>query len=256
MPIIINYIFTLGYRCYSTDFIEIHKLRKMSGPFDYLYIDFETALTIINNKFADFLSDIILLNKNNKTLQIFYKKNTEIINENFYELIKNDIQYMSQYYNNNNLLINQNYIDNKNLSNNLYDWKSICIFLHHNLLDNNIYEKIKMRCERFNDILYNHVESTALLYITKIVNCNNIFDYINNIIKIKEIYNINSYIIMIINCDNIEKSHYFYDKEKCLFIIRNVENYDIQNFKYKIDNTTDYVDELKIMFNYFKFDIS
>ena len=51
MPIIINYIFTLGYRCYSTDFIEIHKLRKMSGPFDYLYIDFETSLKIINNNF-------------------------------------------------------------------------------------------------------------------------------------------------------------------------------------------------------------
>lgn len=253
MTIQINYIFTLGYRCYSTDFIETHKLRKMSGPFDYLYIDFETALTLINDKFNNFLNDIVLLNKNYKTIKLFYNKNTTTINNNFYELLKNDITYMSQNYNCNNLFINQNYLDTNNLSNNLYNWKSICIFLHHDLLDNNIYKKIKMRCDRFTDILYKYNESTALLYITKIITCNNIIEYIDNIIETKKHFNINAYIIMIINCDNIESSHYFYDIDKCLFIIRNVENYDTQNFKYKIDNSTDYADELKIILQYFDF---
>ena len=60
MKPIINFIFSIGYRCYSTDLLETYKLRKMSSPFDYLFINFETSLKIINNNFEDFLYDIIL----------------------------------------------------------------------------------------------------------------------------------------------------------------------------------------------------
>lgn len=51
MKPIINFIFSIGYRCYSPDFLNNFKLRKMSSPFDYLFIDFETSLNIINNNF-------------------------------------------------------------------------------------------------------------------------------------------------------------------------------------------------------------
>ena len=46
----------------------------MSSPFDYLFINFETLLKIINNNFDDYLYDIILFNKNNKHIELFYKK--------------------------------------------------------------------------------------------------------------------------------------------------------------------------------------
>jgi len=46
----------------------------MSSPFDYLFIDFETSLKIINNNFDDYLNDIILFNKNTQHIELFYKK--------------------------------------------------------------------------------------------------------------------------------------------------------------------------------------
>ena len=114
----------------------------MSSPFDYLFIDFETSLKIINNNFDDYLHDIILFNKNNKHIELFYKKNTTEINPKFYELLENNIVYMAHNYNNSNLLFNQNYLDNK-LNDNLYNWNTICNFLHHSILDSNIYTSIK-----------------------------------------------------------------------------------------------------------------
>ncbi len=60
----INYIFSIGYRCYSSDFLNIYKLRKISGPFDYLFIDFETALKIINNNFNNIKKILMKLIQN------------------------------------------------------------------------------------------------------------------------------------------------------------------------------------------------
>ena len=110
MKPIINFIFSIGYRCYSPDFLNKFKLRKMSSPFDYLFIDFETSLKIINNNFDDYLYDIILFNKNNKHIELFYKKNTTEINNKYNELLENNIGYMAHNYNGSNLLFNQNYL--------------------------------------------------------------------------------------------------------------------------------------------------
>ena len=250
MPII-NFIFSIGYRCYSVDFLNFFKLRKMSSPFDYLYIDLESSLKIINNNFDDYLCDIILFNKNQQKVELFYKKNTNEINNNFYKLLENNIGYMAHNYNYVNLLFNQNYLDIFNLNQNLYFWNKICSFHHHNILDNNIYNSIKKRCERFNNILDNYNETTALFYITKIVNCINIVDYMNKIIELKQKYSINCFIIIIINCDNIEDNHYYNEADKCLFIIKKVENYENQLSKNKLDNHLDYKKEYDIILKYF-----
>jgi hypothetical protein len=71
---IINFILSIGRRCYSTDFLDRFKLRKMSSPFDYIFIDFETSLKIISNNFDDYLHDIIAVNKNKQQIELFYKK--------------------------------------------------------------------------------------------------------------------------------------------------------------------------------------
>jgi len=250
MPII-NFIFSIGYRCYSVDFLNFFKLRKMASPFDYLYIDLESSLKIINNNFDDYLCDIILFNKNQQKVELFYKKNTNEINNNFYKLLENNIGYMAHNYNHVNLLFNQNYLDIFNLNENLYVWNKICSFHHHNILDNNIYNSIKKRCERFKRILDNYNETTTLFYITKIVNCINIVDYMNKIIELKQKYNINCFIIIIINCDNIEDNNYYNEADKCLFIIKKVENYENQLSKNKLDNHLDYKKEYDIILKYF-----
>ena len=251
----INFIFSIGYRGYSSDFLNIYKLRKITSPFDYLFIDFETALKIINNNFNNYLHDIILFNKKTKNIELFYKKNTHEINTKFYKLLENNIGYMEHNYDANNLLFNQNYLDDDILNNNLYNWNTICSFPYHNILDNNIYNIIKKRCERFNDIINKNNETTALFYITKIINHNNIIDYMNEIIKIKKKYNIECFIIIIINCDNIEDSNYYNDIDKCLFIIKKVEDYKIQASKYETDNNLNYEKEFNIISNYFNFNL-
>jgi hypothetical protein len=234
----INFIFSIGFRCYSTDFLNKFKLRKFSGPFDYLFIDLETSFKIINDKFDNYLCDIILFNKNLKKIELFYKKNTI------------DIDKMAYNHNHDNLIFNQNYLYNK-LNKNLYEWETICSFHHHNILDNNIYNSIKQRCERFNNILDKYNETTALFYITKIVNYINIVDYMNKIIELKQKYCIKCFVIIIINCDNIEDDNYFNENNKCLFIIKKVANYENQLSKNQVDNNLDYKNEFDIILKYF-----
>jgi hypothetical protein len=125
------------------------------------------------------------------------------------------------------------------------------VFHHHNILLNNIYNSIKQRCERFNNIYNKYTETTALFYITKIINCENIVDYMNEIIKVKQKYSIPCFIIIIINCDNIEDSNYYNEEYKCLFIIKKVDNYERQYSKYHVDNELNYEKEFNVILNYF-----
>ena len=158
-------------------------------------------------------------------------------------------------YNGNCLLFNQNYLDDNKLNDNLYNWNTICSFFHHNILDANIYSSIQNRCERFNNIINKYNETTALFHITKIINCENIVDYMNNIIGLKKQYSINCFIIMIINCDNIEDNSYYNERDKCLFIIKKVENYETQFLKYQTDNNLNYEKEFNVISNNFTFNL-
>ena len=115
---------------------------------------------------------------------------------------------MAHDYNGSNLLFNQNYLDDNKLNDNLYNWNTICSFHHHNISNSNIHTSIKKRCERFNNIINKYNETTTLFHITKIINCENIVDYMNNIVELKIKYSIKCFIIVIINCDNIEDSEF------------------------------------------------
>ena len=77
----INFIFSIGFRCYSPDFLKCHNIRNISWPFDYLFIDIETAFDNINNKqihsvsfgnlrFPDNIYKRII--KNNPTEKLFF----------------------------------------------------------------------------------------------------------------------------------------------------------------------------------------
>jgi hypothetical protein len=255
----INVIFTIGYRCYSTDFLIKYELRKFSSPFDYLIIDFETSLKNINNHFNDFLNDIIFIHYNENKIEFVYNKNTTEIDNRFYQLLENNIYYRGHnyrgHYNNIYLIFNQNYLDNKLTSYDYYEWNKICCFMHYFILDENICNKIKNRCERFNNIMNKYNKTTSLFYITKIIICDSIIDYMNKIIELKKLYNISCFLIMIINC-NIDNNHYYYEIEKCLFIIKKVENYNTEYEKYQIDeNLKNFDNEYNIILKYFNFNL-
>jgi hypothetical protein len=54
----INYVFSVGYRCNSVEFLRRFEVSKFSGPFDWMYIDLETSLMNIHNRFEFYLDDI------------------------------------------------------------------------------------------------------------------------------------------------------------------------------------------------------
>jgi hypothetical protein len=242
-PIKIRYIFSAGFRCYSPDTLKRFGLRPFSGPFDYLFIDLESVFKLVNLKMSLFLSNILVFNKN--------KQHTYDLNS-LNNLNTKHVCYMAHDYNSLDLLINTNFIDD-NLSGNLYEWNSICIFHHHNILNREIYDTIAKRVDRFNNIMEQHYETTCLFHITKILSIYDIQEYMNNIILLKVMYYINSYIIIIVCCDNLEDSYYF--KEKVLFIFKKVAPYSTQIELYKTDNNLDYTMEINIMKNFFNFQL-
>jgi hypothetical protein len=253
------FIFSVGFRCNSVDFLSDRKLRKFSGPFDYLFVNLESSFKIINNKFQDFLTDIVVIYKKPSHISLIHKKNTFNLNNHFQKLMKeDDIYYMSQEYNHCGLLINQNYIDNdkKELSNNLYKWDNICLFMHHAIQVEDVRNKLQTRCDRFMHVLNKyHSKNIALFFITKIINVINIFDYIQNIKRIKRINNINCWLIIIICSDNIGNCHYFNEENKTLIIIKNVDNYETQIKNNNGDNNYSFNEEYHIILKYFDFNL-
>ncbi len=245
----IHYVFSIGYRCYSPDFLKYYNLRMLSGPFDYLFIDIETSFQNINNGFEIFLNDIVCLNKNNNSITMHYsseKIKNEIVKFKSYD----NIGYMSHNYNHLDLRINQNFIEN--ISNNLYEWDRICVFHHHNMLDKSTYDALTNRCNTFKKIYKANTNKLCLLFITKIVEIDEFKAYKEYIYNLKKKYKINSYIIIIICSDRLDEIECF--ENNILFIVKRVNDY---NYQYSngigTDNNLNYEKEKNIILQYFDF---
>ena len=240
----INCIFSVGADSNSGNFLTTFNLRKLKSPLDFIYVDFETAMRLISEQFENYLSDIVLFNKNAKRVELFYVKGTNKINDKFYSLLKNDnIHHMKTNHNKNNLLFNQNYLDGSN-DENFANWESMCIFYNNDILNETIYNSMKGTIKTFNTTFHKYNETTCLFFITKLIN--NYHNYIDKLIHIKKKYNIHCFMIIIINCDNIN-DHYIYDEEnKSLFIIKKIET------KW---HTINYTNEYNIILKYFNFSL-
>lgn len=238
---IIKYIFTIGFRCYAPETLKSHGLRPYSGPFDYLFIDIESACAIINNKFKKFMSDIVIFNKSN---------NKKYSNTKLSLLNNSKVCYMAHDYNNVDLRININYM-NTCSSGNLYDWKHICIFHHHDIMSPDIKTKISRRIERFNHIYNSTPNETMLFHITRIEHIDNIDNYVQSIVNLKKRYNITSYMVLLVCCNNQPKTTIY--KDNILFIIKNVPSYNTQYTTYQTDNNFSFNEEIDIMKSYFQF---
>lgn len=77
----INYVFSVGHRCNCVNFIKKNNLRKISGPFDNMFIDLESCFENIEKNFLNFLSNMLLINKNENKLVKYYFDTTIDINE-------------------------------------------------------------------------------------------------------------------------------------------------------------------------------
>ena len=185
MKPIINFFFGNGYRCMSANFLKKFELRKMSSPFDYMFIDLETSLVIIDNNFEKYLSDIIFLNNSKSIIELLHAKYTNEIHCEIMKLTEKTMTYVSANYNHVDMFINQNYLDTTDLDYNIYNWGSICCHIHFDLSDKIICQKIKERCDRFMKIYNKYFETTVLFHMTKIINCIDITSTVCEIINMK-----------------------------------------------------------------------
>lgn len=216
----INFIFSAGFNCDSANYLKRYNLRKMSGPFDYMYIDFKTVLKIISTKFEDYTSDIVICNKHYQNRYLQNSKNTTEPHPRFKPLIEKEfIGYREVSYYDVDLLVNQNYIEEPELSGNLYDWVNICIFFHHNIVDRPTREKIIMRSNRFMNIYEQNPLKTCLLHITKpLPESTNASQYIESIIELKNKHKIKCYLIIFILIEKEAQITEHEFKNDCLFI--------------------------------------
>ena len=53
------------------------------------------------------------------------------------------------------------------------------------------------------------------------------------------------------NENNLDNNEYYNEVDKCLFIIKKVENYETQYNKYQTDNNLNYEKEFNIILKYF-----
>lgn len=245
----INYIFSIGQRCNSTDFLKAYNMRNISGPFDHLFIDLETTFENIYNKFKLFFSAYVSFKKKYNKLVI--KKPTTYLNPIFKNLETYEkIFYMGHNYYNFKLHINQNYIDN--MSNNIYDWNRLLISIHHNFTDTGTCNMIRKRVNIFLYNYENNSDKLILFHMTKIMSDNTIDIYKNYIFDLKEKYKINCYLVIIYFSDKLDDGHLY--ENKVLIIIKKVKSYEIQLETKKIDNNRlKYNKELSIIHKYFDF---
>tara|TARA_B100000524_G_scaffold124368_1_gene61178 strand:- start:60 stop:878 length:819 start_codon:yes stop_codon:yes gene_type:complete len=247
----IEYIYSMGHRCNCPDFLKYYKIRNISGPFDYLYIDIETCFENIQNNFKLFFNDLVSFMKKSNNLRI-HNSNQQINNKLNILNESDNIYYMAQNYNNTNLVINQNYIDN--VSNDLYNWDRICISTHHNLVNPKTYKMIKERTDIFMDIYSHFAEKMILFHFTKINEDDNLNNYKEYIFKLKEKYNIKCYIVIMVHSCVLENSEYF--ENNVLFIIKKVNSYNVQYETKGIDNNKlKYTREIQVLNKYFKLNL-
>jgi hypothetical protein len=225
-----------------------------------MYVDFESALQIIQKRFSDFCNDLVLLDNQNKSLRLIYKKNTNVVDEEYSALLKKDMKYMNDDFSWTTLRINQTYTrvfdENNEPLDNIYFWPRICIHHHHNLQDVHVRNGIQKRCDRFLKVADTWWHDCVLFYITQILHGINVQDEILRLITMKNKYGCKEWLVYIMCCDDKDDHHYFMDR--CLFIIKLVPTYETQASERGTDNHVKYLNydkENELIRQYFDMDL-
>lgn len=260
----INYIFACGFRCYSTFFLKYNNLRFMSSPFDWIIIDLESVLKIINSEFKDYLNDIVEVSRNKKICKLHYKKNHIYIDNSYKKIFINNFHYMKEDYSEYTCFFNHNYLETVNATN-LYFMKNICEFRHYNMTDNNDIQKLQKRCDRFKNIINKYSDKTALFYITRIFDSSELIKhFLDNIIKLKKEYKISLKLIIIIYCSDknlneyhtwLEDDNIFYITKKCRTLEEFCKNNMNDNFIDESEYKHYYKKEFDIINDFFNIKI-
>ena len=195
----INKIISIGYRCSTDSFLSKFNLRFYSGPFSYLIVDFQTAITELSNDFSNYFIKI--------------KK---------YNNYDNKVNYLNHWRFSKEYYVNEFYSDK--INKNIYNLKRCLIWNHHKINDNSVKETFIRRISRIKNFIKN--EKCILLYFDKIFYDNNIDEYINNILILCNTYyklkHKILYVIPFVNekYNNYNCKQYFNNNKLHVFLIK------------------------------------
>jgi hypothetical protein len=236
-------------------------MSKFSGPFDWMYIDIETAVSNIRDSFSNYLDDIVIVKKNENIVELLNCKNTDTIKDGIMSFFDLDPVYMKHKYGEQLLPINQNFLGST--PGDIYQWDRTCVFLHHDLRRFEEVEKIKVRISRFVDTVNVTPEETLLFYISKILEFENVDEEISKLSNLYKSIDKRLNVVSILCCPYSEERSYKIDN--MLFIVKKVPAYREQYEKYETDNNFEWLEwgmqglnfdkEFKIIENYYQFNL-
>lgn len=250
----VKYIYSCGFRCYSVEFLRKYGMRKISGPFDYMFIDIETVFENIQSNFVKYLSDIVFIHKTSNTMKIHYSSSP--VNQELVRFFKfPTISYMRINFDQSPMFINQNFV--KNADSNLYNWDRACIFNHHELTTPSVYQTLRNRVEIFKKVYEQQTSHLCLFHITRIIETDDLDAYKDNIHNLMKKYEINCYLIVIVCSDRLAETYSF--EGKVLFIVKRVLPYKDQfGAGYGNDNNLedfDYNREARLISKFFNLNL-
>ena len=153
----VQYI-SIGSFCASADILHLGGHRTQAFPFDYIFSSLPMILHIIQDRCKIFLDKQYLVKRGNETFHSFYCRylNTPYLRKHF-----------EAYPDMLSTLVNLN----------------CCIFRHHNVLDENIYQAFQRRCERLMNLIDNK-EQIIFFYINPYIDDNSdIFEFADSLDK-------------------------------------------------------------------------
>ena len=229
----INYIFPIGRRCNSSYFVRNTKLSRFAGPMDFMFIDLQTAKECIENRFTNFLSDIVY---NNEVL--LYKKNTTHIDDK----IDKSVKYFTSTWK--DIRINQNYLPTV-YKEDIYDWDRMCVFIHHSIEDENVYNDIKMRCDRLIKCLeYN----CLFVYFTEII-----YDVEKEMQRIQSIGFKEKLFVVIFSA--LPSALYIAKTDNIIFFVVRCEEYEQQMNRLNENDVFDTKEILNVLLSLYKLEL-
>jgi hypothetical protein len=199
----INYVFHIGQRCQSLEFLRINNLLSGYNCFSGLYISFNSIIKIINNDFNDFDNYIVkftidkLKNEVDNSIEFIrcYDYSEEKMNDLKLKIIDNKFNFFfsKNFYSNKNYCINLKYTDECNFKeNDLYFWKNnYCLMPNSDYSNIDELNRINRRKERFENILKtNKTDTILLIYMDQLLLDNDIDIKINDITNYNLPYNL------------------------------------------------------------------
>lgn len=248
---VIRHVFGIGFRCNVPEFLKHYGMRNTASPFDWMLVDFDTAIKVIQSGFAWFLKDQVHMHHASGTLAVLRPDVPAFVPADkayrvpfkFSELLKGPLRYFSQDYSDVKLLASIPYCYNEGayggrLRDNIYEWSHLCVFhgYHHDFSNPDTLTTLQRRVDRMKQVLKEHADNTLLFHITRIESR---FSTLEEIVEhytsqVSKDDSFRAYVAVIVCSDRVPDSYRMTDR--VLVIVKHVPSYEEQLRMSSADN--------------------